>query len=45
MKCGVIEKKIGQTEKDFIHKSASHFLHPLKSFLEGDMKTITVSEQ
>ena len=43
MKCGEAEKKLGQAERDLKAKSMSHFLHQLKNFLEGDMKTITVS--
>jgi len=40
--CGNTMKKIGNSEKDFMQKSMSHFLHPLKSFLDNEMKTITV---
>ena len=43
VKCGEAEKKLGQAERDLKAKSMSHFLHQLKNFLEGDMKTITVS--
>ena len=45
MKCGEAEKKLGQAERDLKAKSMSHFLHQLKNFLEGDMKTITVSHR
>jgi len=38
--CGGTLKKIGNAEKDFMQKSMSHFLHPLKSFLDNEMKTI-----
>ncbi|XP_068695154.1 endophilin-B1-like isoform X2 [Montipora foliosa] len=41
VKCGEAEKKLGQAERDLKAKSMSHFLHHLKNFLEGDMKTIT----
>ncbi|XP_074621994.1 endophilin-B1-like isoform X2 [Acropora palmata] len=41
VKCGEAEKKLGQAERDLKAKSMSHFLHQLKNFLEGDMKTIT----
>lgn len=44
VKCGETEKKLGQAERDLKAKSMSHFLHQLKNFLEGDMKTITVSQ-
>ena len=37
-----MQKKVGQAEREFMTKSSSHFLHPLRSFLEGDMKTIGV---
>lgn len=42
VKCGYMQKKVGQAEREFMTKSSSHFLHPLRSFLEGDMKTIGV---
>jgi len=38
--CGGTMKKMGNAEKDFMQKSMSHFLHPLKSFLDNEMKTI-----
>ncbi|KAL9988686.1 hypothetical protein ACROYT_G003160 [Oculina patagonica] len=41
VKVGTTEKKLGQAERDLKAKSMTHFLHQLKSFLEGDMKTIT----
>ncbi|XP_058944611.2 endophilin-B1-like isoform X2 [Pocillopora verrucosa] len=40
VKCGATEKKLGQAERDLKTKSMSNFLHQLKTFLEGDMKTI-----
>ena len=43
VKVGTTEKKLGQAERDLKAKSMSHFLHQLKTFLEGDMKTISVS--
>ena len=43
VKCGETEKKLGEAEKELKAKSMSHFLHQLKNFLEGDMKTISVS--
>lgn len=42
VKCGATEKKLGQAERDLKTKSMSNFLHQLKTFLEGDMKTIAV---
>lgn len=45
VKCGETEKKLGQAERDLKAKSMSHFLHQLKNFLEGDMKTISVSRR
>ena len=43
VKCGVTQRKLGECERDFMEKTMSHFLYPLRNFLEGDMKTITVS--
>ena len=42
VKCGVTQRKLGEAERDFMQKTMSHFLYPLKNFLEGDMKTISV---
>ena len=42
-KSGTTLKKIGNAEKDFMQKTMSHYLHPMKRFLENDIKTITVS--
>lgn len=39
-KVGEAEKKLGYTEKEFVQKSSDGFLQPLKSFLDGQMKTI-----
>lgn len=39
-KVGETEKKLGNTEKEFVQKCSDCFLQPLKSFLEGQMKTI-----
>ncbi|XP_020610401.1 endophilin-B2-like [Orbicella faveolata] len=41
VKVGTTEKKLGQAERDLKAKSMTHFLHQLKTFLEGDMKTIS----
>jgi len=43
VKVGTTEKKLGQAERDLKAKCMSHFLHQLKTFLDGDMKTISVS--
>ncbi|CAH3021499.1 unnamed protein product [Porites evermanni] len=40
VKCGETEKKIGQAGRELKAKSMTNFLHQLKTFLEGDMKTI-----
>eukprot|EP00794_Sanderia_malayensis_P015983 gene15983-17593_t len=39
-KTGTSLKKMGNAEKDFMQKTASQFLDPLKRFLDNDMKTI-----
>ena len=41
-KVGEVEKRLGQFEKDFVQKSSDCLLQPLKSFLDGQMKTIQV---
>lgn len=41
-KVGEAEKRLGQTEKEFVQRSSDCFLQPLKSFLDGQMKTIQV---
>ncbi|KAJ7370111.1 Endophilin-B1 [Desmophyllum pertusum] len=41
VKCGATEKKLGEASRDLKTKSMSHYLHQLKNFLDGDMKTIT----
>ncbi|XP_014663884.1 PREDICTED: endophilin-B1-like [Priapulus caudatus] len=40
VKCGQMERNIGNAEKEYIHKVNNNFLTPLRTFLEGDMKTI-----
>ena len=42
LKTGTTLKKIGNAEKDFMQKSFVQFLHPLRSFLDNEMKTIMV---
>jgi endophilin-B len=41
-KVGEAEKQLGLIEKEFVQKSSDCFLQPLKSFLDGQMKTIQV---
>jgi len=41
-KVGEAEKKLGNVEKEFVQKTSDGFLNPLKSFLDGQMKTIQV---
>lgn len=41
IKTGQAEQKLGQCERDFIANTGITFLHPLKKFLDGEMKTIT----
>lgn len=41
-KVGDAEKRLGNIEKEFVQKSSDGFLQPLKSFLDGQMKTIQV---
>jgi endophilin-B len=43
IKCGQTHQKLGLTYKDFIQSSAMGYIQPLKSFLEGEMKSITVN--
>jgi hypothetical protein len=42
VKIGEAEKKLGTSEKDFVVRSSECFIQPLKSFLDGQMKTIQV---
>jgi endophilin-B len=41
-KVGEAEKRLGNIEKEFVQKASDGFLQPLKSFLDGQMKTIQV---
>lgn len=43
IKCGETEKLLGSAEKELIQSSAINFLTPLRNFIEGDFKTILVS--
>lgn len=38
------EKRLGAAERDFIHTASINFLTPLRNFLEGDWKTISVRD-
>ncbi|XP_077986079.1 endophilin-B1-like isoform X2 [Glandiceps talaboti] len=40
VKAGLVEQRLGNTEREFISASMHNYLQPLKNFLEGDMKTI-----
>ncbi|CAF3014198.1 unnamed protein product [Rotaria socialis] len=41
IKCGQTHQKLGHIYKDFIQSSVMGYMQPLKSFLEGEMKSIT----
>lgn len=43
MMVGDYEKRLGAAEREFIHTSAISFLTPLRNFLDGDWRTISVS--
>ncbi|GAB6031447.1 hypothetical protein CHUAL_009218 [Chamberlinius hualienensis] len=40
IKVGRTQQRLGMAEREFIQKSAKNFMQPLRSFLDGDMKTI-----
>lgn len=42
IKVSEAEKRLGSAERDFIHAASLSFLTPLRNFLEGDWKTISV---
>lgn len=42
IKVSEAEKHLGAAERDFIHTASLSFLTPLRNFLEGDWKTISV---
>ncbi|XP_011894295.1 PREDICTED: endophilin-B2 isoform X13 [Cercocebus atys] len=42
IKVAEAEKQLGAAERDFIHTASISFLTPLRNFLEGDWKTISV---
>lgn len=39
---GEYQKRLGGAEREFLHTSAATFLTPLRNFLEGDWRTISV---
>nr|XP_033817292.1 endophilin-B2 isoform X2 [Geotrypetes seraphini] len=41
LRVGETEKRLGGAEREFIHASSINFLTPLRSFLEGDWKSIS----
>uniref|UniRef100_A0A8C2L7C8 Endophilin-B2 n=1 Tax=Cyprinus carpio TaxID=7962 RepID=A0A8C2L7C8_CYPCA len=41
---GEFQRRLGGAEREFLQMSAINFLTPLRNFLEGDWKTISVSE-
>lgn len=43
IKCGQFHQKLGLAHKEFVHSSATGFMQPLKSFLDGEMKSLTVN--
>lgn len=43
MKVGECEKRLGAAEREFLQTSAITFHTPLRNFLEGDWRTISVS--
>lgn len=42
LKVSEAEKRLGAAERDFIHAASLSFLTPLRNFLEGDWRTISV---
>ncbi|MEQ2157687.1 hypothetical protein GOODEAATRI_004244, partial [Goodea atripinnis] len=40
---GEYQKKLGEAEREFLHTSAVTFLSPLRNFLEGDWRTISLN--
>uniref|UniRef100_A0A7N6BUZ5 Endophilin-B1 n=1 Tax=Anabas testudineus TaxID=64144 RepID=A0A7N6BUZ5_ANATE len=43
MKVGECEKRLGAAEREFLQTSAISFLTPLRNFLEGDWRTISMA--
>ena len=42
IKCGNTHQKLGLAYKEFIQSAAVGFMQPLKSFLDGEMKSLSV---
>lgn len=42
IKCGHTHQKLGLAYKEFIQSAAVGFMQPLKSFLDGEMKSLSV---
>lgn len=40
---GEYQKRLGGAEREFLHIATANFLSPLRNFLEGDWRTISVS--
>ncbi|XP_029043323.1 endophilin-B1 isoform X2 [Osmia bicornis bicornis] len=40
IKVGQCQQKLGQIERSFIEAAANCYIHPLRKFLEGEMKTV-----
>ncbi|XP_024119939.1 serine/threonine-protein kinase atr [Oryzias melastigma] len=45
MRCGETQKQLGETERKFVQSSNIDFLTPLRSFTEGEYRTIQSSYQ
>lgn len=43
IKVGETQRRLGAAEREFIHSASINFLTPLRNFLEGDWRTISVS--
>ncbi|XP_037115436.1 endophilin-B2a isoform X7 [Syngnathus acus] len=45
IKVGECERRLGASEREFLHTSAISFLTPLRNFLEGDWRTISAEHE
>ena len=43
IKCGQCHQKLGLVHKEFIQSAATSFMQPFKSFLDTEMKALTVN--
>lgn len=43
IKCGQFHQKLGLAHKEYVQSAAGGFMQPLKSFLDGEMKSLTVN--